>query len=491
MPEPAGARGAAGKPAAFTDGPVTRTLVMFSLPIFASSVLQSLNGSINAAWIGRLLGNRALTGAANANSLIFFLAGAVFGLGLMTTVMVGQALGAKNLVLAKRAVGTGTTFFGGVSVVLAVVGYIFAPELLSAMQTPDDALDLAVSYLRVLLIALPGVYLYSFVMMALRGAGDARTPFFFLIISVAIDVGLTPLLIQGAGPIPAFGITGAGLASLIAQWLCLVGLIVWLYLQKHPLCLARSELRYLRVDRAIMAKLLGKGVPMALQILLTNTTALMMITFVNHYGSETTAAYGACNQLWNYLQMPAFAVGSAVSSMAAQNVGAQRWDRVSHIAWAGVACAAALTGVLVGLVMLGNHAALAVFVGEDSPSLPIAMHINVLVAWSYIPLVIGLVLFSLIRATGTVMVPLGIVFVSFIVLRLPFAYALEPGLGADSIWWAFPVGAFAWTVLSASYYRWGSWRHARLLDTRAPAPAPAATPIPVPAPAAAPEEAAS
>jgi len=460
MPEPRGA----GRPGAFTEGPVARTLVAFSLPILGASILQALNGSINAAWIGRLLGNQALTGAANANSLIFFLAGAVFGLGLSTTVMVGQALGAKNLDLAKRAVGTGTTFFAGFAAVLGAVGYVLAPQLLSAMHTPDDALALAVSYLRVLLIALPGVYLYSFVMMALRGAGDARTPFVFLIFSVAIDIGLTPLLIQGAGPIPRFGIAGAGLASLIAQWLCLIALVAWLYVRKHPLCLARSELRYLRVDRAILAKLLGKGVPMGLQILLTNTAALAMITFVNHYGSQTTAAYGACNQLWSYLQMPAFAVGSAVSSMAAQNVGAQRWDRVSRIAWAGVGCAAVLTSALVGLVMLGNRPALALFLGEHSASLPIAMHINAMVAWSYIPLVVGLVLFSLIRATGTVMVPLAIVFVSFLAIRLPFAYFLEPSLGADSIWWAFPAGAFAWTALSGGYYRWGGWRQARLLD---------------------------
>ncbi|HET9627246.1 MAG TPA: MATE family efflux transporter [Kofleriaceae bacterium] len=459
---------------AFLERPITRTLVTFSLPILASSVLQALNGSVNAAWIGRLIGNRALTGAANANSLIFMLAGAVFGLGLSTTVMVGQALGAKNLALAKRAVGTGTAFFAGVAAVLAVIGYVLAPQLLAAMHTPDDALDLAVDYLRVLLVALPGVYLYTFVMMALRGAGDARTPFVFLAFSVAIDIGLTPLLIQGAGPIPAFGITGAGLASLIAQWICLAALIGWLYLRKHPLCIRRDELHFFRVDRTILSKLVGKGVPMGLQILLTNTAALVMISFVNHYGSQTTAAYGAANQLWNYLQMPAFAVGSAVSSMAAQNIGAQRWDRVAQIARAGVACAAVATAALIGALMLCDRAALAMFLGADSPSLPIALHLNAMVAWSYLPLVIGLVLFSLIRATGTVMAPLAIVFVAYILVRLGFVYAAEPRLAADAIWWGFPAGAFALTVASAGYYRWGRWRSARMLDTRAPAPAPAA-----------------
>ena len=463
MPDPAPAAKPAGFSAALTDGPITRTLILFSLPILASSVLQSLNGSINAAWIGRLLGNRALTGAANANSLIFFLAGGVFGLGLCTTVMVGQALGAKNLPLAKRAVGTGTTFFAGIAALLGILGYVLAPQLLAWMHTPDDALAFSVTYLRVLLIALPVVYLYSFVMMALRGAGDAKTPFVFLLFSVAIDIGLTPLLIQGAGPIPALGIAGAGVASLIAQTTCLVALVLWLYRRKHPLRLARDELHYLRPDWQIIKKLSGKGVPMALQILLMNTSGLAVISLVNRYGSETTAAYGACYQLWNYLQMPAFAVGSAVSSMAAQNVGAQRWDRVSRIAWVGVACGVILTGLLVAGVMEFNHASLAFFLGDASPSVGVAMHINAMVAWSFVPLVIGLVLFSLVRATGTVMPPLAIVFVAFLLIRVPFAYLLEPRLGADAIWWAFPVGAFAWTFLSAAYYRWGGWRQARLI----------------------------
>ncbi|HWL86089.1 MAG TPA: MATE family efflux transporter, partial [Polyangiaceae bacterium] len=187
--------------AAFTEGPIGRTLFIFSLPIFASSVLQSINASINAAWIGRLLGERALTAGANANTLVFLMVGVLFGLGMAATVLVGQSLGAKDLDQAKRTIGTGVTLFGGAATVMALAGVLFAPSVLAAMHTPPDALPLAASYLRVISIGLPGMFLYTFAMTALRGAGDSKTPFVFLLFSALTDVVLNPLLIRGVGPI--------------------------------------------------------------------------------------------------------------------------------------------------------------------------------------------------------------------------------------------------------------------------------------------------
>ncbi|WP_205633764.1 MATE family efflux transporter [Labilithrix luteola] len=360
---PRAASPARARSTALTEGPIARTLLFFSLPILASNVLQSINASINTVWIGRLLGERALSAGANANSLLFFLLGGVFGLGLAATVLVGQSLGGRNLDEAKRTIGTCITFFGAVSLVLAIFGIAFAEHVLAAMRTPPDSLPLASAYLRVTFIALPGMYLFTFAMMALRGAGDAKTPFYFLLLSAVVDVSLNPLLIRGIGPIPALGITGSALATAIAQWTSLAALVVYLYLSKHFLRLARGEGHYLKIDRVILRALILKGVPMGLQVVVMSASMIFMISLVNHFGSRTTAAYGACFQLWNYIQMPAFAVGSAVSSMAAQNVGAKRWDRVAKVARAGVIYNVLLTGSLVLLVTLVNRPAFGIFLG--------------------------------------------------------------------------------------------------------------------------------
>lgn len=451
--------------AVLTEGPIAKTLLLFALPTLASSVLQSFNASINAIWIGRLLGERALSASANANSLIFFLLGAVFGLGLAATVLVGQSLGKNDVAMAKRTIGTSICFFGGVSLVLSSLGIVFAPQVLGAMQTPPDSLPLAAAYLRVIFIALPGMYLYTFAMMALRGAGDAKTPFQFLLLSAALDVTLNPLFIRGAGPIPAMGIAGSALATLVAQWTSLIALVVALYRRKHFIRIARGEAHFLRIDREIVRALLVKGIPMGLQIVVVSSSMLAMISLVNRYGTRTTAAYGACFQLWNYIQMPAFAVGSAVSSMVAQNVGAGLWDRVSRVAVLGVVYNVILTGALVVLVTLVSHEMFQLFLGDNLPAIQIARHIHGLVSWSFVLFGVSFVLSSVMRATGAVIPPLAILFIALWLVRIPFAYALTPSLGADAIWWSFGVGSVVSVVLCATYYRTGHWRRAHMLRT--------------------------
>ncbi len=119
------------------EGPIARTLLLFSLPILGSSVLQSLNGSINAAWIGRLIGASALSASANANSIMFFLMSAGFGMGMAATILVGQALGARNADQAKKTIGTTFVFFSLVSMIIGILGFFLTPHMLAAMGTPD------------------------------------------------------------------------------------------------------------------------------------------------------------------------------------------------------------------------------------------------------------------------------------------------------------------------------------------------------------------
>ncbi|MET0385598.1 MAG: MATE family efflux transporter [Polyangiales bacterium] len=451
-----------------TTGPIARTLLFFTLPTLVSSVLQSMNASINAAWIGRLLGEDALTASANANSLIFLLLSAVFGLGLASTVIVGQCLGARDLDRAKRTVGTSFSFFAVVSVVLASFGALFAPEILRAMSTPAAALPLAIAYLRVYFCALPGMYLFSFAMMALRGAGDAQTPLKFLLVSALIDVALNPCFIAGVGPLPALGIAGSACATLVAQWLSLSAMIASLYWRKHFLRIGRGEAHYLRPDGAILRALLAKGIPMGLQVMVVSSSMLAVISLVNRYGSRTAAAYGACLQLWSYIQMPAFAVGTAVSAMAAQNVGARLWTRVTRITQVGIAYNVVMTGVLVLIVTLASHGAFGVFLGDHPDTIAVATHIHNCVSWSFVLFGVSFVLSSVMRATGAVLPPLFIIFIALWVVRIPFAHMLMPTLHADAIWWSFPLGSTVSVALTALYYRSGRWRRARLVDSVPP-----------------------
>jgi len=259
------------------------------------------------------------------------------------------------------------------------------------------------------------------------------------------------------------GIAGSATATLIATVLTLMGLVSYLYRSKHFLRIKREELHYLRIDPVILKSLVAKGVPMGLQMIVMSTSMIAMISLVNSFGAHTTAAYGACFQLWNYIQMPSLAVGMAASSMAAQNVGAGLWDRVDRVALTGLGFNVLLTGCLVSVVYLFNHGALGLFLPADGGSIEIAQHINRIVIWSFILFGISFVFAGVVRSTGAVIPPLLILLIALWIVRIPFAYGFVGAWGADAIWWSFPLGSLVSAALSALYYRYGGWRKARML----------------------------
>lgn len=459
-----------------TEGSIHRGLLLFALPILYGNVLQSLNTSVNAFWIGRFLGEAALAAATNANSLLFLIWAGIYGLSMASTILVGLYVGAKRIDDAKHVVGTSATFFTVLSLATAVVGALLAEPILVAMKTPHESVPLATAYLRVMFMALPLSFMYVSVMSVLRGAGDSKTPFLFLLVSVILDVILNPLLIFGLGPLPRLGIAGSACATAIAQSATLIALVWHLYRIRHPLRIETHELHQLRLDFSVVRTLIVKGVPMGLQLVVISLSGVLMITLVNRFGTDTAAGYGAAFQLWQYVQMPAFALSMAVSSMAAQNVGAGKWDRVNAIARAGVLFGVLLTGTIVVLIELFSTQALGVFVPPASVALRTAEHLNQIAGWSFVLMGVSVVLFGVVRATGAVMAPLFILIASLLGARFLFALALVDFWGADAIWWSFPASSLVAVVLTLLYYRYGNWRTLRMHATRQSASVPATSP---------------
>ncbi len=445
-----------------TVGLIGPTLLAFALPTLGSNVLQSLNGSINAIWIGRFLGEGALAATSNANIIMFLMFGAVFGFGMAATILIGQSWGRRDVESARRVFGTAIGLVIGAAVVVAALGWTFAPDILAALATPADALPQAEAYLRVIFLGLPASMITVLIFMGLRGTGDSLTPLWFMGLSVLLDGGLNPLLIAGIGPFPRMGIAGSATATLIANVVAVLALAAYVHLRDLPLRLKGAELRYLLPRAALVRVVVGKGLPIGAQMIVLSVAGLAMMGLVNRHGIATVAAYGITLQLWAYIQMPALAIGAAVSSMAAQNIGAGKWDRVAQVTRSGLLYNAVMTGVLVAAVMLFDRPLFGLFVRSDSPAIGIAQHISLLSTWSFILFGGTMVFFGVVRANGAVWGPLGILFVALFPVRLGFALALAPVIGADALWWSFPLGSVANLLLAATYYRYGPWRKGRL-----------------------------
>ncbi len=458
-PGPAGGR---PRQRDLTSGPIAGTLLAFALPTLGSSILQSLNGSINAVWVGRFLGEDALAATSNANIVMFLLMAFVFGFGMAATILIGQAYGRRDIDQARRVLGTAIGAFSVVSFAIGAIGWIFAPTLLHLLATPAGAYPFALAYLRVIFIAMPALMILVMLMMTLRGGGDAMTPLWFMILAVILDSGLNPVFILGLGPAPRLGIAGSATATVIANYVALFGLLAYIYARDLPLRLRGAELRYLLPDPALLKTIVRKGTPMGLQMIVISSSALALLGLVNREGVDTTAAFGVAMQLWTYLQMPAMALGAAVSAMVAQNIGAGKWERVSTITRSGIVFALAITGVLVLLLAVADRPALALFLGGSSPALPIAQHIQILVTWSFLLFGVTLVLFGTVRANGAVVGPLVILFIGLYPVRLGFALGTYSWLKADALWLSFPVSSFSNMALAIAFYLHGGWRKARM-----------------------------
>ncbi|MDP9163361.1 MAG: MATE family efflux transporter [Pseudomonadota bacterium] len=446
-----------------TQGPITRTLIAFMVPTLGSSILQSLNGSINTIWIGRLLGEDALAATSNANTVMFLMLAFVFGFGMAATILIGQAFGRRDVDGARRVLGTAFGAFALLSILLSALGYLFAGHILAALATPPAVTPLALAYLRVIFLGLPAALMLTMLMMSLRGSGDSLTPLWFMLLSVVLDSGLNPFFINGIGPFPRLGIAGSATATLIANYAALAALIATLYLRDLPLRLRGRELSYLRPDRALLGTIVTKGLPMGLQMIAVSASAMTMFGLVNRHGVATTAAFGVALQLWTYVQMPAMAVGAAVSTMVAQNIGANKWERVGRVTRSGVLITLTITGVMVVLLALADRTVLALFLGHASPATPIARHIQLLGTWGYLLFGVTMVLFGTMRANGAVVAPLVILAVGLLPIRIGFAALMQPLLGADALWLSLPVASFANLVMAIIYYRRGTWRTQRMM----------------------------
>ena len=446
-----------------TEGAISQSFFHFALPIIYANILQVVSGSVNSFWVGRYLGEAALTATLNANMVVFLIIGGAFGLATGCTILVGKCVGANEIGRAKYVVGTGTTLFSAISFITAVAGLNLSRPLLILMNTPAESLELAVRYMQVMFIALPCMFMYSFVMSVLRGGGDSKTPFRFMLLSVALDVVFNPLLIFGAGPIPRFGIAGSAAATLASQAISLVSLVGHLYRTHHPLCIRRADIALLRVDFSIAAALVRTGIPMSAEMLVLSVSTVLVTAIVNRFGVSAAAAFGAAMQIWSYIQMPGAALSTAATSMAAHNIGARKWERLASIAAVGVVYNVLLTGLLVVAVELFNGQAFGVFLPEGSEALKISGHLNRIATWSFIFVGIFWVLSGIVRAAGAVMAPLIVLTISVMLVRFPVAEGLAGRYHTDAVWWSFSISAAVAALLAALHYKYGSWRDTRML----------------------------
>lgn len=440
------------------NGPIFRTLLFFAFPTLLANVLQSLNGSINSIWVGRFLGEEALAATGNATVVLFLLFSLIFGFGMAAMVFIGRAYGHNDIRQAREFFGAALTLSLILSIIFMFLGIAFSDNILRILYTSPDIFSMSHSYLKMIFIAMPGIVLLMITMTILRGTGDSLTPLWFMIINVSLDVLLNPVFILGLGPFKAMGITGSAFSTVIASYSSLILLFLYIYARKLSICLRGPDLYYFFPRLKIIRQLFFQGLAMAMQMIVISVSSVIFIGRVNQEGVETLAVFNVMQQVWSYLQMPAMAIGAAVSAMVAQNIGADSWRRVFKITNIGMALAIGMTIFLLSFMVIFNESLMHLFLVGDFSAVKIAGHIQFVAGWSYIFIAIQMILNGALRANQAVIFPLIASIIAFFPVRSFIYHFFYPSLHADAIWYGFAATNVLSCLLVWIYYKMPYWR---------------------------------
>ena len=449
------------RPSIATDTrPLWRIFLAFLGPMIVGNVLQGLSGTFNAVFVGQMLGTRALAATAAVFPIVFFFITLVIGIGAGGSVLIGQAWGAKETHKVKAIAGTAITLGFGVGVVIALFGGVFTEHLLHALGTPADVIDDAVGYARLMMLAMPGLMVFILITQLLRGVGDTVTPLYALLLSTIVSCVMTPAFIRGWGGLPQLGVTSAAAASIVSFIAALLYLGVHLKRAKHPLSPDRELLRSLRIQPQLLRLVLKIGMPTGIQMVVISLAEIALLALVNGFGSDATAAYGAVNQVVNYVQFPALSIAITASILGAQAIGAGRTDLLGPITRTGIVLNLVITGSLVVIGYLFSRHLIALFI-TSQPVIELAQTLLHIMLWSSVVFGCASVVSGVMRASGTVLVPMSISIFCIVAIEVPAAYGLSQRIGLEGVWWSYPIAFVSMLVLQSAFYRL-VWRKTKI-----------------------------
>ena len=443
-----------------TIKPLWQTYLLFLAPMVLSNFLQSMSGTVNSIYIGQMLGTQALAAVSGMFPVIFFFIALVIGLGAGAGVLIGQAWGAREAHMVKAIAGATLLLGVLIGLLAAVLGSVFARQALQGLGTPADVLDDAVAYAHVMMWILPSMLVFVLFTQLLRGVSDTVSPLLALIVSTSVGLALTPALIRGCFGLPQLGIQSAAFAGLAGNLSAMTWLAWRLIRKDHPLAPDREFFAALRLDAAILGKVLRIGLPTGVQMIVLSLSELVILALVNQHGSQATAAYGAVTQIVNYVQFPALSIAITASILGAQAIGAGQLQRLAAILRTGLLINVCLTGGLIVLGYLLSHWLLGLFLTEDSTR-AMAEHLLHIMLWSLLVFGFQAIIGGIMRASGTVLVPVIIAIVCVVGVQLPAAYWLDGQYGLQGVWMAFPVAYLGMLVLQTLYYKL-VWQHQKI-----------------------------
>lgn len=401
-----------------TSGPMLKKIILFSLPLAASSILQLLFNAADVIVVGRFAGSTALAAVGSNGALINLLVNLFVGLSLGANVVAARCFGAKDDRGVEQTVHTAVTlgFTGGI--LLAVVGFFAARGLLELMSCPEDVIDLSTLYLKIYFIGMPMSMLYNFSSALLRAVGDTKRPLICLASSGVINVVLNLFFVI----VFQMSVAGVALATIISQTVSAIMVTIMLTKEQGALHL---DLHKLGFHKGVLTQILRIGLPAGLQSTVFSLSNVVIQSSINSFGSIVVAGSSAAGNIEGFVYTGMNAFAQAAVTFTSQNIGARKYENIDRVMRNCLLCAATVGLVMGGgTVLAGNQ--LLRFYSTDATVIAAGMERLRIVCGAYLLCGIMDVLASSLRGLGYSVLPMVVSLIGSCLLRLVWIVTIFP-----------------------------------------------------------------
>lgn len=434
-----------------TQGSITRALLLFALPLLGTSIIQQMYNTVDLMFVGNLLGQDASAAVGTCSWPINCLVGFFTGMGVGVGVLVSQAYGGKDFPRLKKILHSamGLAVIG--SAILLLIGWLFAPTILRLMNTPDEILNLAVTYARIYFLSMFSIVGFNFSSGLLRALGDSRRPMIYQLIGGFANILGNTLFIY----IFDFGVAGAAMATFLSQTVAAVLTIRRLRRLPEEY---RLHLRKIRIESETLKRIFSVGVPVGVQTTVVSLSLVLLQSQINTMGVTSMAAYTSYGKLEGLVYFPMWAVGQAVTTFVGQNLGCGQIKRAEKGTKVGL-----ITGIIITLCITLSLTASSRIVMHLFSSDPEVIELSSKIVVRLFPLYFIYVFVEIfagaIRGTGKAASVMCLTLINMFAIRLLFLYiAMQLFNTVYDVALIFPATWITTALCVSTYYFSGRWK---------------------------------
>lgn len=433
-------------------------IVRFSIPMLLGNIAQQLYNTVDSVIVGRYVGDNALAAVGSAGPILNLMIVLFIGISTGASILVSQYYGAQRKEDLAKAIGSCITLTGAASVLIMIFGPLAAGPLLRLLNTPESIIDWCRSYLTIIFLGIAGGGYYNIMSGVMRGLGDSGSALNYLLIATVTNIVLDYVFVAKFG----LGVAGVAWATVIAQFLSAILSTMKIMNMKNMFELKRQ---HLFPGSSYFRNLIRLGLPSGVTQAIFSMSMIVVQSLTNSFGELFIAANVIVMRIDGFVMMPAFSLGTAMTTFAGQNIGAGQMDRVEKGARNGTLTAMGVSAVITALILLFGKGLMGVF--TTTPELiDLSFRMMRILAPGYIAMEVTQCLSGIMRGAGDTVTPMWISIVNTIVVRVPLAYGLvalsrTPELPQGNCAMMYVSLVITW-IIGASVtfilYRTGRWK---------------------------------